>query len=604
VWSDLLPFSFLRPWWLLALPPTLLLCAYLYRHMKKYSGWEALLPVNLRNALLQQQPGRHYAGRYLLLALAWALALVALAGPAWESDDAVERSDQAALVLVLQVSRSMLSTDLTPNRLEQARHKVEDILRAFPERRIGLIAYAGSAHLVAPLTRDHATLKNLLGVLHPDIMPARGQQADQALLLAAKLLSSLPPDSAQVLLLTNGLSADEQSLADPTSEQLGERLRVLGIGTADGAPVPLAEGGFMRDEQGRILLPQLDESVLSHFARRHGGDYARLSVDDSDIQYLLADAPSVDEVLQTDQRQWLDQGHWVLLLLLPIAAFGARRGWLGLVLIALWLPPPASAMSWQDLWQRPDQQGATLLEQGQPAAAATRFEDPQWRAWALLQAGDYAAASQAYGALAKAAPENADYHFAEGTALALKGDYPEALDAFEQTLIRAPEHTAARHNRQRVEAYLAELAEQEQQESTGSDPTGEEADTGSGTKADPNADNDSGNSDESPDNGEEAQSSGDPTVTGIDSNPAQTTDGSSQTGAALTEQVTSEELDDSLPGNSVTDSTGAPLPARGYNTEQQQALQQWLRDIPDNPAELLRRKFLYQHLQQPDGRPR
>lgn len=604
MWSDLLPFSFLRPWWLLALPPTLLLCGYLYRHMKKYSGWEALLPVNLRGALLQQQQGRRYAGRYLLLALCWTLALFALAGPAWESDEGVERSDQAALVLVLQVSRSMLSTDLTPNRLEQARHKVEDILRAFPERRIGLIAYAGSAHLVAPLTRDHATLKNLLGVLHPDIMPARGQQADQALVLAAQLLSSLPPDSAQVLLLTNGLSEAEQSVADNTAEQLGERLRVLGIGTADGAPVPLAEGGFMRDEQGRILLPQLDESVLSHFARRHGGEYARLSVDDSDIQYLLAPASGGDELLQTEQRQWLDQGHWLLLLLVPIAALGARRGWLGLLLIALWLPPPVSAMGWQDLWQRPDQQGAELLQQGQPAAAASHFEDPQWRAWALLQAGDYAAASQAYGALADSEPENAEFHFAEGTALALKGDYPDALDAFEQTLIRAPEHTAARHNRQRVEAYLAELAEQEKEQDADSETATDEAENGSGATADQASDSDTGHDDESAANSEETPTSGDQTANGTESNAPQTSESSSEATAGLNEQRASDELEDDLPGTSTADSTGAPLPARGYNVEQQQALQQWLRDIPDNPAELLRRKFLYQHLQQPDGRPR
>jgi len=603
VLPDLLPFSFLRPWWLLAIPPSLLLCAYLYRHMKKYSGWEALLPVNLRSALLRQQTGRAYVGRYLLLAACWMLGLLALAGPAWESDDGVERNDQAALVLVLQVSRSMLSTDLTPNRLERARHKIEDIMRAFPERRIGLIAYAGSAHLVAPLTRDHATLQNLLGVLHPDIMPARGQQADQALTLAAQLLSDLPPDSAQVLLLTNGLGEQEQSMADATAAKLGERLRVLGIGTADGAPVPLAEGGFMRDEQGRILLPQLDESVLSHFARRHGGEYARLSINDDDIQSLLSDAPSGDQLVQSQKSQWLDQGHWLLLLLLPLAALGARRGWVGLLLIALWLPPPVSAMSWQDLWLRPDQQAARLLAEGEPTAAASRFDDPQWRAWALLQAGDYAAAGAAYRALANLEPENAEYHFAEGTALALNAEYEKALDAFEQTLIRAPEHTAARHNRQRVEAYLAEL--KKQQDSEEQDQPSNVPDGTSGAQVDQSADAGESNDEPPSDNTEQAQALVEQQSAGNDttSSAGQTAD-IGDTSALLSEQILSNDLDESLLDNAGADSDGASLPARGYNAEQQQALQQWLRDIPDNPAELLRRKFLYQHLQQPDGRPR
>ena len=142
---DLLPFSFSRPWWLLALLPNLFLCWYLFRHMQKHSGWEALLPANLRKALLQQQQGRRYVGRYLLLGLCWTLALLALSGPAWESDDGIERSDQGALVVVLQVSRSMLSTDLAPNRLDQARRKVQDVMRNFPEKRVALIAYAAKS---------------------------------------------------------------------------------------------------------------------------------------------------------------------------------------------------------------------------------------------------------------------------------------------------------------------------------------------------------------------------------------------------------------------------------------------------------------------------
>lgn len=607
-----LPFGFARPWWLLALLPNLLLCWYLYRHMKKYSGWEALLPANLRKVALQQQSARRYSGRYLLLGLCWSLALLALAGPAWESDDGIERSDQAALIVVLQVSRSMLSTDLPPNRLEQARRKVQDIMHAFPERRIALIAYAGSAHLVAPLTRDHSTLLNLLGALHPDIMPVRGQQADQALSLAHQLLRDLPPDSAQVLLLTNGLDESEQKLVDATAEQLGDRLRVLGIGTADGAPVPLAEGGFMRDEQGRILLPQLDENALGHFARRHGGEYAHLTVDDNDIQYLLAGVSAGDQVTQTQQRQWLDQGHWLLLLLVPLAAFGARRGWLALLLVALWLPPPASAMSWQDLWQRPDQQAATLILNGKPAEAAARFDDPQWRAWSLLQAGEYAAAAREYAALAAAEPENAENHFAQGTALALDGEYQAALDAFEQTLIRAPEHTAARHNRQRVEAYLIELEQQSEQQQDEQEQSAE----GAGSN-----DTDQQNAEENTQSAEQvtlteseaAQTANQQSAISTNNSPTATQDSNTTSednepttnGGPIEQSPSDLEEEESLLDSTPSDSSNSASSfTKGYNAEQQQALQQWLRDIPDNPSELLRRKFLYQHLQQPDGRPR
>ncbi|MGB3595491.1 VWA domain-containing protein [Pseudomonas neustonica] len=612
---DLLPFSFSRPWWLLALLPNLFLCWYLFRHMQKHSGWEALLPANLRKALLQQQQGRRYVGRYLLLGLCWTLALLALSGPAWESDDGIERSDQGALVVVLQVSRSMLSTDLAPNRLDQARRKVQDVMRNFPEKRVALIAYAGSAHLVAPLTHDHSTLLNLLGALHPDIMPVRGQQADQALALAQQLVRDLPPSSAQVLLLTNGLNDSEQSLADVVTQDLGPRLRVLGIGTADGAPVPIAEGGFMRDEQGRILLPQLDERALSHFAHRHGGEYASLTWDDQDLNALLADTPASDQVAEQSQRQWLDQGHWLLLLLLPLAAIGARRGWLALLLIALWLPPPASAMGWQDLWQRPDQQAAKLMAEGNPAAAAQRFEDPQWQAWAHLQAGDYAAASSAYGALAAAEPDNPEYHFAQGTALALDAQYQAALNAFEQALIRAPEHTAARHNRKRVEAYLAELEKAEQQEQGkeqeqpgASDESQQQSDDAANTTTSEQAvttenDTPKAGSEQSASAGNSATADQN-TSANAETTPGTTPDGLMAQNPAASEDDESQDDESLLDSAPAEGGTSASSISTGYNAEQQQALQQWLRDIPDNPSELLRRKFLYQHLQQPDGRPR
>lgn len=589
-----LPFTFLRPLWLLGVLPALALCWYLYRHRRRRSGWDSLLSPALRRALVEGQPGRLYIGRYLLLASIWTLSLITLAGPAWESADTVQREDSASLIMVLQVSRSMLSNDLQPTRLERAKRKIRDILQRYPDRRVALVAYAGSAHLVAPLTRDHTTVINLLDALHPDIMPVRGQQADQALLLAADLRAEHGDSATQVLLLSSGIDDIDPERLDLAADRLGSSLQVIGIGTADGAPVPLAEGGFMRDDQGRILLPRLNEPALVEFARSEGGRYARMSLDDSDIEQLLESELAAQQA-NAEQRQRSDQGHWLLLLLLPLVALGARRGWLLIVLCALWLPQPASAMSWADLWQRPDQQAAALMADGKPAEAAALFEDPQWRARALLDSGDYAAAAAIWGALVEQQPDNAELHFSHGTALALAGDYQQALAAFEQTLTRAPDHTAARHNRQRVEAYLAEQREQQpEQEDTPADadttpnaPTG-----GSGEEAE-----DGGNAAETSTGAEQGSdsngTSGNQASSASTAEDAPADGGGSATAGELTD---SPELEDNS-------NAGGGAGSR-RQIEQRQAVQQWLRDIPDNPAELLRRKFLYQHLQQNDGRPR
>lgn len=590
-----LPFTFLRPLWLLGILPALAVCWYLYRHRRRRSGWDSLLPATLRKVLVEGQPGRLYIGRYLLLASIWTLSLITLAGPAWESTDQVQREDSASLIIVLQVSRSMLSNDLQPTRLERAKRKIRDLLQRYPDRRAALIAYAGSAHLVAPLTRDHTTLINLLDALHPDIMPVRGQQADQALLLAADLRAEHGDSATQVLLLSSGIDDIDPERLDLAADRLGSSLQVIGIGTADGAPVPLAEGGFMRDDQGRILLPRLNEPTLVEFARSEGGSYARMSLDDSDIEQLLESDLSAQQS-DTEQRQRSDQGHWLLLLLLPLVALGARRGWILVVLCALWLPQPASAMSWADLWKRPDQQAAALMAAGQPAEAAALFEDQQWRARALLDSGDYAAAAAIWGALAEQQPDNAELHFSHGTALALAGDHQQALAAFEQTLTRAPDHTAARHNRQRVEAYLTE--QREQQTEPENPPTDSEtaqtAPTG-GT-------------------GEEAEdsASGAESAAGAEQGAESNGPGGNQTSDAATAEDGSADSSGSVAAGELTESpeleddsaaAGGGAGSR-RQIEQRQAVQQWLRDIPDNPAELLRRKFLYQHLQQNDGRPR
>ncbi|WVM88823.1 VWA domain-containing protein [Halopseudomonas pachastrellae] len=126
--DSLLPFTFLRPLWLLASRQRCC-CGYLYRHRRQHSGWDALLPANLRRALLPAAQRRHYLGRYLLLGSVWTLALLILAGPAWESDNTQRREDSGSLIIVLQVSRSMLSNDLPPTRLEQAKRKIRDLLR-------------------------------------------------------------------------------------------------------------------------------------------------------------------------------------------------------------------------------------------------------------------------------------------------------------------------------------------------------------------------------------------------------------------------------------------------------------------------------------------
>lgn len=617
-----------RPLWLLLLIPCAGLSWLLYRRINHYSPWHSLLPAAMREALLQREPGKDHAGRFVLLASAWTLAIVALSGPMWEGDAPVVRLNQSALVVVLDLSHSMLANDLPPSRLERAQLKIRDLLQMRSDSQVALIVYAGSAHRVTPLSSDQSTLINLLNGLSPDIMPVSGSDLGSALELAEQMIISLPTHSTQILLITGSVEGAQLTALSEAATRLGRRLSILGAGTAEGAPVALPEGGFMRDEQGRILLPRLDNQALASIARGTGASYHDITRDDTDLLSLLQPLAltSLSDPDRAPGRS--DQGHWLLLLLLPLAALGARRGWLGVVLCALLLPSTAEANpTWEDLWQRPDQQAADLLAREQPAAAAERFEDPHWAAWARYQAGDYSGAADAYEQLVQQYPDNPQHHFDHGTALAMSGELQDALEAYEQTLTRAPDHAAARHNRSRIEALLEERGRQAEQqkaeaeaetggsETQAGEATTEEQETDGSTASSPNEtarpeyhnqlpDPSSGPTSSSP------SSSANPTAAAESAGGSESVVGNSQDtqAGAIEGGQTSSATDtqqDQLPALAIDQL--APLPAapqKILEPEQQAALQQWLREVPDNPADLLRRKFLYQRLQQLEERSR
>lgn len=589
---DLLTLSFARPFWLWALVPTAVLLIALYRVGWQRSAWEHIVPKRFQPWLLLHQTGGRHRLRFIALGLSWLLTLAALAGPSVEGP-ATPRITDRTIVIVMDVSSHMLADDLAPDRLTRAKHKIRTLMQQQRNAQFGLIAFAGSAHRVMPPSRDRTTMTSLLAALEPGIMPVDGQDLNQALLLAGEMINTLPRSSTQVLLITSGLNDAQQTSLAHHARELGPQLAVLGVGTTAGAPVPLAGGGFLRDEQGRILLPRLQPQQLNAIVRQHAGRYHTVTLGERDLNYLLRSAANGESAAVPARTRLNDQGHWLLLLLLPLAALGARRGWLGLLLCVALLPEPATAMEWADLWQRPDQQAQQLLQKQQPAAAAERFQDPLWRAWALYQSGQYQESAELWEALSEQYPEQVEYHFNRATAYAMAGDYQQALEAYEQTLTRAPEYHAARHNRDRIEALLAA------QKKEAPVPTPTEA---------------SDSSHESPPTSKtqpksrqaSKQAAGGESTQGPDPMRANSREASSSLkGAQLTSP--SPQLDAPANHTEVTNLGGAELPGSPENAQQKaalerrQSLEQWLRSIPDDPAELLRRKFLYQHLQQKDS---
>ncbi|WP_370692685.1 VWA domain-containing protein [Pseudomonas sp.] len=564
-----------RPFWLLLIPLLGFLLWQLWHREKRTGRWQALLPAAFQAALLTATGGRNSRLPWLALGLAWLLALLALLGPSWQRIEQQNPKPADPLVVLLELTPEMLASDASPNRLAQAKRKLLDLLEARQDAQTAIVVYAGSAHTLVPLSDDLATSRNLLDALNPGIMPEPGKRADLAVAKALQLLEQGAQGNGRLLLLTSSLDEAQRQAISQALGRRGERLRILGIGSTQGAPIIQEDGSFLKDAQGSILLPRLDSNGLKRFANELGGQYQGVTLDERDLRSLgLLDAPQQlrrDGEL-TRLQAWADQSHWLLLPLLLLAACAARRGWLlCLPLLLLGLPQNSYAFGFDDLWLRADQQGQRLLEAQQPAAAAQRFNDPRWQGQALYQAGDYAAAAERF-----ANGESASDHYNRGNALARSNELEAAVDAYTQALELQPDLAQAQKNKALVEELLRQNQQQQQNQSDNPQEPDEQQNQPSkqpqAGQSDPNAQQ------------QAEQAPGKPSAPedkGEGERPAQP--GADEDADTPPKQP---EQDDS---NSSEEQIASAEPS--LDGERRQALEQWLRQIPDDPGELLRRKF-------------
>jgi len=561
----------LRPFWLLLLPPLGWLLWQLWHREKRIGRWQLLLPPAFHAALLSGGNRRGSRLPWIVLGLAWLLALLALLGPSWQRLEQASLKRADPLVVLLELTPAMLASDTLPTRLEQAKRKLLDLLEARDDAQTAIVVFAGSAHVLVPLSDDLATSRNLLEALEPSIMPEPGHRADLAVSKALALLEQGAQGQGRLLLIGSTLDEAERQGIRQALGRHGERLLILGIGTVQGAPIAQEDGTFLKDEQGAILLPRLDSAGLKRFSAELGGRYMTARLDDGDLRNLelLDQAQSLREGGDPTQlAAWADQGHWLLLPLLLLAACAGRRGWIFCLPLLLALPQPSYAFELADLWLRPDQQGQRLLRAQRPAEAAQRFEDPRWQGLALYQAGDFAGAAARF-----AQGDSAADHYNRGNALAQSGALEAALDAYEQALERQPDLPPALKNK----ALVEELLRQQQQRQAQQQGQGDSA------QQPPGQSDEQSPSQPPPPESPGSDNSGEPQA------PAESAAANGSQPAQPTQQTPA--------GQAQAAAAGA------LGGERRQALEQWLRQIPDEPGELLRRKFWYEQQQRQEQTP-
>ncbi len=333
-------FHFERPWWLIAVPLLLALAAWLARRSASGHGWAALVDPPLLEALRLPEPAvATRASPWPWLALAWTLAVLALAGPTWQREPAAANATPDGWVLVLDLSPSMLAPDAAPNRVSRARYAIEDVLRAAQGARIGLVVFGAEPYTVTPLTDDVATVRGLTGPLSPDLMPSSGDRLGPALAMAQKLLERSTTRGGHVVVLTDGYTDPDQAHA--AAQALRDRrttVDVLAIGGSGGSPgaasgtlvtaTPATDATGAATAEASASIEPVNRALLQQLARAGGGRVFELSEMPALLSHLQTKVTrSVTALSDVEAERWRDAGVWLLPPLLLLASVLVRRGW-------------------------------------------------------------------------------------------------------------------------------------------------------------------------------------------------------------------------------------------------------------------------------------
>lgn len=419
--------------------------------------------------------------------LALGLLIVALAGPRLGYDTLEVPHRGRDVVIAVDVSRSMLATDVVPSRLDRAKLFAEELIGELGSDRLGLVAFAGSAFLQAPLTLDHGAVLTALDELDPTVIPKGGTNLAEAIGTADEAFGKAEGFSRAVVLISDGeeLSADGVVAAEKAAKQ-GVRIFTVGVGSPEGSEIPDGAGEFVRDPKtGEIVNSRLDESRMREVAESTGGFYTRL---DENAAVLIA-TDGIGKMQEADitansSRRPIERYQWplgaALGLLVLQALIGERRRRLPAVAAALFALCPAVAQA--------APAGIEAYEKGDYEKARQAFESrlrmepdsPELQlnaGTAAYRLKDYDQASRYFSRAALAEDSSirsaAEYNFANTLFRQGEGqqdkekkitDWKEAIAKYEAALKTRPDYREAKENKERVEQLLKELEKEQKQE--------------------------------------------------------------------------------------------------------------------------------------------
>ena len=580
---DFSQFQFLYPGYLLLLPIIWWLLRIFSRHTRRHSMWNKLCDPGLLQKMIVNNHSRD-EGQIMIwtLVIVLSLAAVAAAGPSWRKQSYPIMESSSARVLVIDLSASMLVSDIRPNRFEHAVTVAREILSAEFDGETGLVVFAGAAFVVSPLTKDAETLLAFLDALDPSTMPLDGTRLDLAITSAELLLQASLADNGQIIIVTAGDSRGGQAVsAALNAADNGHRVSVFAIGSPTGGPRQDSKGRLELDANGKFVLSRTNFELLERIVRIGNGTMVTMK------QYRgyanpLVSRLAADELIQSknkngdSQRAAANDGAWLVLLMLPFTLLLFRKNLIWMMLLVLLLPNDHElyAGDWDSFWNHPEKLAFDAYLKGDYQSSYELSSNSQLRGSAFYRSGQFESALELFNDDASA---NSMYN--RGNALAQKKMFPEAVVAYQKALDLNSDLAVARYNKRMLELFLEQQLETENQASDGADGL-----------------------DSSADNMEPA-------------------DGEARIGVIGEDQTNPADDPQSGPGIGASMQSGQVDPLELFNGQEQEMerfvlraqgdqqrpdlefIERWISSLPETSTDLFRRKFLRDfQRQQPPSR--
>ena len=449
-------FHFLRPTWALLLIPWLAMVVIRSQQRDKQDMFGGIIAPHLLQHLRLQRFDTRWLNPKNFSLLFMVLVLLVIMGPTWRQQLSPLNQDEAALVVLLDVSSTMQQRDVQPSRLQRAKQKISDLLALRPDKKSALIVYSGTAHSVLSLTADQDILNQYLAAITPAIMPRSGKFPEYSLPLADEILRGRNAP-ATIVMFSDGLGAKSGQAFESYFLTHPHQLLVVGVGSED-------------EEPG---IAPLERESLKALATDANGVYLSLTIDDADVRQINQRIESHYTVTQDSALPWFDSGYLLVFPAMGLFLMWFRRGWtltwMWLILPVVLSSIPAPALAQQettpitheqsaamrefaDLWLTRDQQGRLLLQLGRYPQAAARFNDLMWKGIAYYYSEDFMLAAEYFSR-----QDSDDALFNEANARAQGRDYVRAVSRYDRLLARTPDYSGATANRSQVSAIIDEI---------------------------------------------------------------------------------------------------------------------------------------------------